>query len=122
VSFPIDVRGLIPLLGQGATYTLERFTTASSINAVGRPVVPTPTSLPRTMVVHQATRKQVERAGLDHTVDWRAFYDTEELRVAGAGGQGDVVQYQGERWELHNLADYQAMGGMYMALGKRIEE
>ena len=121
MSLEIDVRPLIGLLG-GATRTVERFATASGFDALGSPIVATPTLLSRTIVVHQATRKQVEKAGLDHGVDWHAFYDTEELRTADSGGQADVVQYQGERWLLSTLADYNTMGGMYMALGKRIEK
>ncbi len=100
---------------------VERRTTATSTNVYGEPQVAAPVTTSQRIMVHQATRKQVERAGLDHLTDWRAFYSDSELRVADSTGPGHVVQYQGERWELMDLADYNQLGGMWLALGKRIE-
>ena len=124
----IPVHRLIPLLkvqGDDATkpgkVIVERYSTAApTVNAYGEMQRGTPELLALDMVIHQATREQLERAGIDYGPDWRACYAREELRTA-TPGPADVVRYQGERWELVNSADYDEHGGMHMALGRRIE-
>lgn len=114
----IPVADLVPLFG-GTPLTVER-ATASTPNMYGE-AVETRSNVSITIAVHQATRKQLERAGLDHGHDWRAFYANVPLRCGPDDIAPDIVQYQGQRWELHNAADYQDLGGISMALGRRIE-
>lgn len=116
----VDVGSLVDDLDP-VSVTLERRGTLTSIDAYGDPVIPAAVETTITVAVHPATRKQIERAGLDHATDWRAFYAKVELRVADSAGPGDVIQHAGERWELISLADYGTMGGIWIALGKRIE-
>ena len=117
----IPVHGLIPLLQESTELILERFADADPVpNVFGEAVSAAPTLISTAMVAHQATRQQLERAGLDYGPDWRAFYSQSELRTT-TPGPADVVQYQSERWELHNSADYAFLGGVHIALGRRIE-
>lgn len=117
---------LVPLLRTPATtsLTIERRETAPAVDGLGQLTPATPTLLTADFVVHQATRQQLERAQLDYGPDWRAFYSTTELRTtaaAGSSGPADVVQYNGERWTLHDAGDYSDLGGLYLALGRREE-
>lgn len=100
---------------------VEKQTNATSFNEFGEAVIAAPVVTTQQIMVHQATRKQIERANLDHVTDWHAFYSNEELRVADATGPSFVIQYAGERWELMKLANYDELGGLWIALGKRIE-
>lgn len=120
MSFAIDVTGMGPDFDAVAV-TIERYTTAPTVDAYGDPQVPAPTLIAATVIAHPATRKQLERAGLDHTQDWRAFYAEVELRTASTGGPPDVIQHEGERWTLIDLAAYGTLGGLWIALGHRIE-
>jgi len=114
----LDVSSLIADLDP-VSVTLERQAPHTSIDGYGDPVLPAPTTTVITVAIHQATRKQIERAGLDLTTDWRAVYATQALRVADAAGPGDVIVYGGERWLLQTLADYGTIGGIWIALAKR---
>lgn len=116
----IPVHMLIPVLREPGTLTVERYASAPTVNAYGEVSRGTATPIEMVMVVHQASREQLERAGLDYGPDWRAFYSRQELRTT-TPGPADVVLYQGERWELHDSADYDELGGMHMALGRRVE-
>lgn len=109
-----------PLVGMfGATpLTVER-ATASTPNMYGETIV-TRSNVSIPIAVHQANRKTLERLGLDYGHDWRAFYANEPLQTVDPDS-ADIVQYGGARWELHDAADYGTLGGIYMALGKRIE-
>lgn len=112
----IPVAGLVPMFGAQAL-TVER-ATAAAPNLYGEQVV-TRSNVSIVMSVHQVSRRTLERAGMDYGHDWRAFYANEELRTAP--DTADIVQYAGERWELHEAGDYGALGGIFTALGKRIE-
>ena len=115
----IPVHMLVPLLREASPLGVERYAGPPTVNAFGE-AVSSFTVLSLVMVVHQATRQQLERAGLDYAFDWRAFYCQSELRTS-TPGPADVVRYQSERWKLHNSADYDFLGGVHMALGRRFE-
>lgn len=117
----IPVHMLIPILREEDELVVERFADTDPVpNAFGEGVSAAPTLIPTVMVAHQATRQQLERAGLDYGPDWRAFYSQSELRTT-TPGPPDIVQYQDERWELHNAGDYAYLGGMFLALGRLIQ-
>lgn len=103
------------------TVTLERYAEPTSVNAYGEPQVAAPSSSSVEMVVHQATRKQLDRAGLDHALDWHAFVSPVELRTVH-NGRPDVIETpDGERWELHDVGHYETIAGVWLALGRRLE-
>lgn len=117
----IPVASLCSLPGfEPATLVVERYA-APGVGYRGNPVEATPTLLELQMVTHQATRRQLRRAALDAADDWRAFYCNSELRTAGSGTRPDVVRFGSQRFELQNVADYNTIGGIWLALGKRIE-
>jgi hypothetical protein len=119
VPLRIDVSGILEDLGTEADpIMIERFG-APTINALGEPDHGTPTEIAASAVVHQATRRQLERAGLDLGPDYRAFYTRTELQSADGATAPDVVVYDGARWTIVNVADYSALGGLYLALGSR---
>lgn len=105
----------------GVDATVERYSGKTSINGQGRPVVAAATEITIKMVGHQASPKEIERSGLDHGFDYRVFAAKQALRVADSAGQGDVVQWEGERFELLTLEDYGTLGGVWIAVGRRIE-
>lgn len=118
----IDVSALVTLPGfESASYVVERYPAPTGTDYRGRPVTEDPELIDVVMVTHQATRRQLRRADLDASDDWRAWYSNVEIRSAGQGARPDVVRRDGERWELQNVADYGTLGGIYIALAKRIE-
>lgn len=114
----IPVNLLIPLMKEATDLTVTR-SSGVTVNAYGETTATT-TEVEIPMVVHQATRKQIERAGLDYGHDWRAFYAAEELRTANPGPP-DVVTYQGQDWMLYEVANYGNHGGVWIALGRVVE-
>lgn len=116
----IDVSGLLEDIGtESSAITIERYS-APTINALGEPDHGTPTSISEPAVVsHQATRRQIERAGLDFGPDYRVFYTRTELQCADGATAPDVIVYDGARWQVVNVADYSALGGLYLALASR---
>jgi hypothetical protein len=117
VSLRIPVDGLLEDLGaEFEALVIERYA-APTVDALGDVAHGPPTEIETTAIVHQATRKQIERAGLDYGPDYRAFYARTELRTANTAHRPDVVVYAGQRWEIVDLADYAALAGLYLALG-----
>lgn len=116
MSLRIPVDGLVDILGEPTPITILRYG-APVINVLGDVTHGAPTPIEAAAVVHQATRRQLERAGLDMHTDARAFYSRTELRTATADRAPDVVQWDGRSWEIVNIADYAALGGLYLALG-----
>ena len=115
LRIPID--GILEDIGaEPEVIVIERYS-APSVDALGDVDHGTPAEIETTAVVHQATRKQLERAGLDYGPDYRAFYARTELRTANTAHRPDVVVYAGQRWEIVDLADYADMGGLFLALG-----
>jgi len=115
----IPVNMLIPLLREASPLEVEGYSGLPTINAFGE-ATSSFTVISLVMVAHQATRQQLERAGLDYGPDWRAFYCQSVLNTS-TPAVADVVRYQSERWKLHNSADYAFLGGVHMALGRRFE-
>jgi hypothetical protein len=116
----IDVSGILEDIGaEPSPITIERAGSAPTIDALGEPVHAAPTEIEATAVVHQATRRQLERAGLDYGPDYRAFYTRTEIQSADGATVPDVVVYDGARWTIVDVADYSALGGLYLALGSR---
>ena len=114
----IPVNALVPIFRESGFVTIERPVTPT-VNEFGEVVLGTPTLIEAVIAAHQATRKQIERAGLDYTLDWRTFYSETELRVADSPELSDVILYQNERWELHARSDFETLGGLYIAFGRR---
>jgi len=114
----INVSGILEDIGtESAPITIER-AGASTIDALGEPSY-TVTEIEAEAVVHQATRRQLERAGLDYGPDYRAFYTRTEIQCADGATAPDVIVYDGARWTIVDVADYSALGGLYLALGSR---
>lgn len=114
----IPVADLVDHMPEAAV--VERYAAATP-NARGLLVQPAPTETTITVISHQAERREVERAGLDHTRDHRMFYTSFALRTAGSAGKADVIQYGGERWEVLALEDYQTLALLSIATATRIE-
>ena len=115
----IDVSGILEDIGaEPEPITIERYA-APTIDAFGEPAHGTPTEIEAAAVVHQATRLQLERAGLDYGPDYRAFYTRAEIQCADGATAPDVVVYDGARWTIVDVADYSDLGGLYLALGSR---
>ncbi len=114
----IPVAGLVDLLGEETPITIER-AGAPVVDDLGDVTHSTPTEISAVAVAHQASREQLERAGLDVSTDARAFYSRTELRTGSATRAPDVVLWDGSRWEIMNVGDYSALGGLYLALGVR---
>lgn len=110
----IPVDGVLEDLGT-APITIERYG-APVVNALGGVDHGTPTLIETVAIVHQATRRQLERAGLDYGPDYRAVYARTELRTANTAHRPDIVVYDSRRWEVVDLADYSALSGLYLAL------
>lgn len=117
----VDATILLDVLGENHAVVLERYVTKTSIDELGNPVIAAPSLLSRTMAVHPMPSEEVERLNLDRTEQWMSFYSDEDFRVAGKTGKGDVVQFNGERYQLLVLEDYGTIGGLWEAHGKRIE-
>ena len=112
----IPVSGLLEDIGiEPSPITIERYG-PPSVNSLGDVVHGTPTSIAASAVVHQATRKQLERAGLDLGLDARAVYTREPVQTADGATAPDVIVYDGQRWTVTHVADYSALGGLYLAL------
>jgi hypothetical protein len=118
----ILVGQLVRLPGfEGATLEVERYAAPTGTDDYrGRPTVAAPTVLSLFIVHHQSSRRALQRLQLDQTRDWRSFYCESELRGIAAG-QPDVVRLGGERWEIQTLGDYGELGGIWIAMGQRIE-
>ncbi len=119
----IPVAALVSLPGfESGPMTVERFAAPTGVDYRGRPLVATPTELViDPMVTHQATRRQLRRENVDASDDWRAFYATQAIIGSGANQRPDVIRYGGSRWEVQTVGDYGTLGGVWLALAKRIE-
>lgn len=115
VRIPVD--GLLEGIG-AEPITIERYG-APVVDALGDVDHGTPTLIETIAIVHQATRRMLERASLDYGPDYRAVYTRTELRTANNAHRPDVVVYDGRRWEVIDLADYSELSGLYLGLVSR---
>lgn len=114
----IPLQILLTTLGEAEPIVIER-AGAPTVNDLGDVTHGAPTEIEAVAVVHQATREQLERAGLDVSTDARAFYTAAEIRTVSGDRAPDVVRWAGLRWEIVNIGDYSALGGLFLALGLR---
>ena len=108
----IPVKLLLHVLGVPESIVIER-SGVSLTDELGNVTRSTALSPAEAAVVHPASRKQLERAGVDVTTDARAVYTAVPMAI------GDVVRWRAERWEVVNLGDYGELGGLYLALASR---
>lgn len=100
--------------------TLRRFA-ASSINVFGEVEDGAATDAARTVVVHPADRRTLEREKLDYRRETIAIYSTESLLAAPAA-KPDRVLYQGEWYEMAAVMDYIALGGICIGYAHLIQQ
>lgn len=117
----IPVNRLIPILRHPVDVVIERRDAQPAINDLGEAIPATAVNTPTGMVTHPATRDQLERAGIDRGHGWQAFYSPTELRTVEGDLPADRLLHDGSLWELHDAGNYATLGGMFLALGKRIE-
>lgn len=116
----IDLSGLLATIGT-TSVTLRR-AGATSIDAFGETSNTVADTALAGVVVHPGTsRAQLERLQeADRRRELISVYSESALQVTGAT-KGDLVQYQGTWYELIDLGDYNALGGMYLATAARLE-
>lgn len=117
----IPVYGLLALAGfEPVSVTRRTRAQQSTIDAYGVPIDPADVDTTITVVMHQASRKQLERANLDAATDARIIYSTTELRTA-TDDRPDIIIADGEAWEMRTIANYGTLGGIWFGLAVRIE-
>lgn len=93
-----------------------------TINQYGETVDPVPVLEAREVVVHPAGRRMLERLPeADRARETIAIYDTQPIVGVGSA-RPEVCRYQGSRYEVTHVADYEDLAGIYLVLASRIDE
>lgn len=114
----IPVHGLLSVFAESAT--LERPGT-QTVNGLGEVVDGAATSTAITVMTHPLPGEDVERLKLDRKHSYRVFDSNTEFELGGDEASPDVIVYDGQRWELQQVEDYQTHGGLTGSVGRLIE-